>query len=213
MSEWKSAKYWRNRPLDERLKNLRVPPRYRLCSFDSFETTTATQPLVKALHKWVSNMPQNMEEGMGLYISGDVGTGKTHLAVATLKEVIKQHELSGLFLTYDMFCEMVYDSRDGELPEMYGEENLLKYTRRTYDVVVIDNFNADRVTDYMIKMTADLIQSRYDTQLPTIFTSSERIDKIGGLFTQRIASILRQSTYPLRTAGIDYRIGGLDAGQ
>lgn len=212
MSEWKSSKYWRNRPLDERLRNLRIPPRYRACTFENFETTDSTKPLVKALNTWVSKMTENMDEGMGLYISGDIGTGKTHLAVATLKEVVQKHELSGLFLTYDMYCEMVYDSRltDGELPEMYGQVNLLKYARRVYDVVVIDNFNADRVTDYMVKMTADLVQSRYDTQLPTIFTSSERIDKIGGLFTPRIASIIRQSTYPMRTAGVDYRIGGND---
>lgn len=215
MSEWKSAKYWRNRPVEERLRNLRIPPRYRKCSFDNFETSPTTAPLVKAMKNWVDKMPENLEEGTGLYISGDIGTGKTHLAVSALKEVVKRYELSGLFLTYDMFCEMVYDSRstDGELPEMYGEPNLLKYTRRVYDVVVIDNFNADRVTDYMVKVTADLIQSRYDTQLPTIYTSAERLDKISGLFTPRIASIIRQSTYSVRTAGVDYRMGGSDGGE
>lgn len=213
MGEMKSPKYWRNRPVEERLRNLRIPPRYKSCTFDSFETTKTTEPLAKAVTKWVSQMPENMEDGMGLYMSGDVGTGKTHLAVAALKAVVSKFELSGFFITYDKFCEMVYDSRDGELPEMYGEENLLKYIYRVFDVVVIDNFNADRVTDYMIKRTGDLIQARYDSQLPTIFTSTERIDKIPSLFTPRIASMIRASVYPMRTAGPDYRMGGDNGGE
>jgi DNA replication protein DnaC len=214
-TEWKSAKYWRNRPVEERLRNLRIPPRYRNCSFANFETTETTEPIVKALKKWVSQTPENIEQGNGLYISGDVGTGKTHLAVAALKEAVVEHGVSGLFLPYPVFCEMVHDSRNnnGELPEMYGEPNLLKYLRRVYDIVVIDNFNAARITDYMVTVTEESIQSRYDSQLPTIFTSSDRLDKLPGLFNQRIASIIRRSTYSVRTAGSDYRMGATDGGE
>lgn len=209
MTEVKSPKYWRNRPVEERLTNLRIPPRYRKCSFDNYDTSGTSDKIVGALSKWIDT-PTNIEEGLGLYLSGDTGTGKTHLAVATLKEMVTKYQLSGLYLNFDTFVEMVYDSRnmEGELPEMYGNPHLLRYARRVYDVVVIDNLNADRVTDYILKMTSDLIQARYDAQLTTIYTSLIRPDKLPTLFNARIASMIRQSTYQIRTAGIDYRTGG-----
>lgn len=214
MGEMKSPKYWRNRPVEERIRNLRIPPRYKSCTFSTFETTKTTEPLVGALKKWVEQMPKNMEDGMGLYISGDVGTGKTHLAVAALKEVVSKHELSGFYITYDKLCEMIYNSENnGDLPEMFGDIHLLKYLHRVFDVLVIDHLNADRLTDYMVKKTNDLIQSRYDSQLPTIFTSLDRLDKLPSLFNARIASMIRASVYPMRTAGTDYRMGGFDGGE
>jgi len=206
--ELKSPKYWRNRSVEERLSNLRIPPRYRNCSFDNYDMSEGSEKIVGALHKWLDTTT-NSEEGQGLYLSGDTGTGKTHLAVATLKEMVTRYQLSGLYLNFDTFVEMTYDSRgfDGDLPEMYGNPHLLRYARRVFDVVVIDNLNADRITDYMLKMTSDLIQARYDSQLITIYTSLLRPDKLPALFNQRIASMIRQSTYYIRTAGVDYRTG------
>lgn len=207
--ELKSPKYWRNRPVEERVSNLRIPPRYRNCSFDNFEIDANSEKVVGALQKWIGT-PKNVEDGTGLYMSGSTGTGKTHLAVATLKEMVTRYQLSGLYLNFDVFVEMTYDSRgfDGNLPEMYGNPHLLRYARRVYDVVVIDNLNADRASDYLLKNTSDLIQSRYDSQLPTIFTSLLRPDKLPALFDARIASMIRQSTYHIHVAGVDYRTGG-----
>lgn len=207
MTDWKSSKYWRNRSTEERLRNLRLPPRYKNCSFSSFETTEASAPFSNAVSKWASNIDKRMEDGMGLYIHGKTGLGKTHLAVAALKEAVTKHELSGLFLSYDIYVEMVHDARnnDNELPDMYGDANLLKYLRRVYDVVVIDNLNADRLTDYMAKTVSSMIESRYDMQLPTIFTTDINPDKLSSLYTSRVQSIIRESCYLIHITGDDYR--------
>lgn len=208
MSEWKSNKYWRNRPVEERVRNLRIPPRYKNCTFDSLQPVGDMQFFKESILKYTNSLERHIDNGMGLYLHGKTGLGKTHLAVATLREAVTKHELSGLFLSYDVYVEMVHDSRnnDGELPEMYGDPNLLKYLRRVYDIVVIDNLNADRLTDYMAKTVSNLIESRYDMKLPTIFTTEINPDKLPSIYSQRMYSIIKESCYLLGLTGTDYRV-------
>ena len=215
MTEWRSAKYWRNRPVDERVKNLRIPPRYKNCTLANFETTEDTEALIKASKYWCKTFEEQSSNGMGLYLFGSTGVGKTHIAAAVLKEVVTKHERSGLFLSYDIYTEMVHDARnsDGELPEMYGDPNLLKYARRVFDVLVIDNLNNDRLTDYMANTTADLIEARWEMSLPTIITTAINPDRLASIFTPRTASMIKDSYYMVGVGGADYRLRRTGAGQ
>ena len=207
MTEWKSNKYWRNRPIEERVRNLRVPPRYKNCTFENYDEEQGSPTFQSAVEKWSTNVDKRMEDGMGLYIYGKTGLGKTHMAVAALNKIISTKQLSGLFLSYDIFTEMVHDSRnnDGELPEMYGDPNLLKYMRRVYDIVVVDNLNADRLTEYMAKTVSNMIESRYEMQLPTIFTTEIIPDKLPAIYSPRVHSIIKQSCFMVGVTGEDYR--------
>ena len=215
MTEWRSAKYWRNRPVDERVKNLRIPPRYKSCTLANFETDDQNKSLVSAARRWCDTFDEQFEKGMGLYIYGPTGVGKTHIASALLKHAVTKHERSGLFMSYDIYTEMVHDARnsDGELPEMYGDPNLLKYARRVFDVLVIDNLNNDRLTDYMANTTADLIESRWEMSLPTIITTSINPDKLASLFMPRTASMIKDSCYLVGVVGSDYRLRRMGAGE
>lgn len=212
MTEWRSSKYWRNRPVEERLKNLRIPPRYRSCTLSSFEADETNKQFLNAAKKWCDTFTDQQSEGMGMYIYGPTGLGKTHMAVAMLRAVVSKNECSGLFLNYDIYTEMVHDARnaDGVLPEMYGDPNLLKYARRVFDVLVIDNLNNDRLTDYMANTTADLIESRWEMQLPTIITTSIIPDKLSSVFSPRTASMIKASCYIVGVGGSDYRLRGTD---
>jgi len=207
MTDWKSSKYWRNRPVEERVRNLRIPPRYKNSTFANYDENEGSPAFKDAIIKWSTNIEKRMEDGMGLYIHGKTGLGKTHMAVAALREVVSKNELSGLFISYDIFVEMVHDSRnnDGELPEMYGDPNLLKYMRRVYDIVVIDNLNSDRLTEYMAKTVSNMIESRYEMQLPTIYTTEINPDKLSVLYSPRVYSIIKQSCFMLGITGEDYR--------
>jgi DNA replication protein DnaC len=207
MTDWKSSKYWRNRTVEERLRNLRLPPRYKSYTFESYNEDDGSPVFKDAVVKWTTNIEKRMEDGMGLYIHGKTGIGKTHMAVAALKEVVTKNELSGLFMSYDIFVEMVHDARnnDGELPEMYGDPNLLKYMRRVYDVVVFDNLNTDRLTEYMAKTVSNMIESRYEMKLPTIFTTDIIPDKLSVIYSARVQSIIKESCYMMHVVGEDYR--------
>ena len=51
MTDWKSNKYWRNRPVEERLRNLRVPPRYKNCTFNNYDLEQGSEDFKKAIEE------------------------------------------------------------------------------------------------------------------------------------------------------------------
>jgi hypothetical protein len=54
MTEWHSNKYWQNRPLNERLKNLRIPARYVGKDLNTYDKDTGDTEAFNAITKWRS---------------------------------------------------------------------------------------------------------------------------------------------------------------
>ena len=76
------------RELRERMAAARVPERYRDCSFKNYMTPTGEQK--KDLKNLVDIARLMVESpGLGLYLHGEHGTGKTHLAISVVRELIR----------------------------------------------------------------------------------------------------------------------------
>ena len=114
----------------KRLSEANIPTRYKHCTLANFEAYN------ESLERAVAQA-RHLAEGFpvvtqGLFLEGQPGVGKTHLAVAVLKQVIQTSGARGLF----------YDTRD-----------LLRVIRSTYDPSI-------RTTELEVLrpvMTADLL--------------------------------------------------------
>ncbi|HET7712159.1 MAG TPA: ATP-binding protein, partial [Thermoanaerobaculia bacterium] len=72
----------------QRLSAARIPRRYAHCSLDSFKEKSPTLKTAKTrMQEFVDLWPAT-DQGRGLLLMGPCGTGKTHLAVAALLEII-----------------------------------------------------------------------------------------------------------------------------
>src|ERR1043166_8741307 len=80
---------WHQRLYDSLLKEARIPRRYAHCEFSNFDLHTDSQ---REAHKkaaaLVDKFPVNSDRGLLFF--GDHGVGKTHLAAALLKELIRR---------------------------------------------------------------------------------------------------------------------------
>jgi len=115
--------------------------------------------------------------------------------------------VGGFFITAEKFVEASYDEirNDGELPDEYGNEYMLKYLNAVYDVVVLDGLGGEKKTDFTKSAITTLLNSRYEQKLLTIVTSEHSIASIGRLYSPRLASILQDSTLQIPFEGKDYR--------
>ena len=103
----------------------RIPRRYEHCTLESFDPGNAslTAALDKALAFCAGYPHLGDDEGLGLLFCGDNGVGKTHLAVAVLRELVTNRGARGQF--WD-FHELIRENKSSYDPET-----------KTHDVVFI----------------------------------------------------------------------------
>ncbi|MCA9431026.1 MAG: ATP-binding protein, partial [Candidatus Omnitrophica bacterium] len=76
------------RQLRKRLKKANIPKRYLSKSLENFKNDTdQRRNALQRVRRYVKEFDSSSEKG-GLFLLGAAGTGKTHLAVAALKELI-----------------------------------------------------------------------------------------------------------------------------
>lgn len=159
---------WREKVADTLLADSRIPRRYQHCSLDTF-VTYPNERLLNAVTRAKRFADQFPVVEKGLFLVGPPGIGKTHLAVAVLKHVIRGTGARGIF----------YDTRD-----------LLKVIRSTYDptnrtseqdilrpvmtaeLLVLDDLGAEKTSDWVEETLNLIVNTRYNERRATIFTSN-----------------------------------------
>jgi DNA replication protein DnaC len=198
------------------LAEARIPRRYQHCSLDAF--AAYNEQLTRALQH-----ARKLAEGFpvvdrGLFFLGPPGVGKTHLAVAVLRQLIIDRGARGIF----------YDTRD-----------LLRVIRSTYDPVnrtqemdvlrpvidcdllVLDDLGAEKTSEWVEETLNLIVNARYSDRRTTIFTSNyddnpDSTDPDSLLFRIgfRMRSRLHEMCEFLTLDGADYRElppnGGVD---
>ena len=155
------------------LKRANIPRRFEACTFETFNSKVSSlaAPANLApgfLQSFIEDYPFD-HSGTGLLITGDIGTGKTHLAVATLRSLITQYNKVGLFYDYRTLLKQnqnTYSSRTAE-----SESDVLDPVYKA-DVLVLDELGAEKRTDWTSDMVAHIINLRYNEQRTTIFTTN-----------------------------------------
>jgi DNA replication protein DnaC len=200
----------------QHLADANIPKRYQHCSLENF--AAYNESLEKALvqaRRIVTTFPVVTR---GLLLEGQPGVGKTHLAVAVLKQVIQASGARGLF----------YDTRD-----------LLRVIRSTYDpsirtteleilrpvmhadLLVLDDLGAEKTSEWVEETMNLIVNTRYNERRLTMFTSNymdipEDDDPNSLLFRigHRMRSRLHEMCEFLVLDGADYRElpvnGGVD---
>lgn len=175
-TEWKSEIWWRNRPVDERLFHMHLPPRVLSDLHDS----TYAFPALMA-----GEVPPNR------LIYGPPGSGKSVRAAAYLSHYVNCG-LSGRWVNSDDYIDMIKDSfdTDGKLSEEYSSPYLVKNIKGVFDVVVIDALGEERLTEFAIHELGSLIRKRYEKMKPTIITSKLSLLDIRHKYGERLHSVM-----------------------
>jgi len=150
----------------------RIPPRYEECSFANFEALQP--PLRNALERcmlYCNDYPHlgSTHEGLGLLLTGANGIGKTHLAVAVLRELWTRKGARGQF--WD-FHELTREIRDSYNPETKATELQVLEPVIRADVLLLDDLGAWKMTDWINDTLFHIMNSRYMAKRATLITTN-----------------------------------------
>ena len=149
-----------------------------------------------------------LENGYGLYIYGDKGTGKTHLTACMINELINQYRtvLFTNFFEISKIIREAYNKRNSE------EELINKIT--SVDFLFIDDIGTEVLKKndedtWLQGVVFDVINKRYNNKKPTIFTSNHSIQELisqRGFMPKTVDRIIEMSSLILKIEGKSFRI-------
>ncbi|MCJ7586400.1 MAG: ATP-binding protein [Candidatus Aminicenantes bacterium] len=149
------------------LEQARIPRRYQSCSIETFEEHNDSHKNAKKIcKKLIDNYP---EQYTGLLFLGDCGVGKTHLAVAIIKELIEKKSACCIFYDCRELIRNIYSSFSSESP--VSDSEIIAPIIHS-DVLVLDELGAKQDTPWVEEVIFYIINSRYNEKKLTIFTSN-----------------------------------------
>lgn len=166
---------------DRALARARVPERYRHCDFENFETDNEIENASRdQLQAWNRSLAQAkllvarfaeefpLGSEHGLLLIGPCGVGKTHLAVAALKEIVLRGH-TGLFYDYRELLKEIQDSYNSESQstEMSVLEPVL-----TTEVLVLDDVGSSKPSSWALETVGHVLNTRYNKKRVTLLTTN-----------------------------------------
>jgi len=162
----------RSRQLEE---HAHIPPLYSQKSFDNFFTWTDTllkpemEHLWRHLQEFTRKFPNDCKK-RGVLLIGSPGTGKTHLAVATLRGLLARGNRSVFFDCQKLLTQIhsSYDEASGSLDRDAHREAL------ETDVLLLDDLGGQRANEWVEDTLNSIITHRYNHGKGLIATTNLR---------------------------------------
>ncbi len=105
----------------------------------------------------------------GLFLEGQPGVGKTHLAVAVLKQVIQSTGARGVFYDTRDLLRVIRSTYD---PSIRTTELEVLRPVMTADLLVLDDLGAEKTSEWVEETMNLIVNTRYNERRLTIFTSN-----------------------------------------
>lgn len=158
---------WREQVGRERLAGANIPRRYQHCTLANFSAyNESLERAVGQAERVARTFPAATE---GLFLEGQPGVGKTHLAVAVLKQVVQTTGARGLFYDTRDLLRVIRSTYD---PSIRTTELEVLRPVMTADLLVLDDLGAEKTSEWVDETMNLIVNTRYNERRATIFTSN-----------------------------------------
>ena len=201
---------------DRLLTVARIPARYEHCELEGYEP--GSNPSLVSAKMTVCNFIQQYPlDRTGLMFRGSIGVGKTHLAVATIKELIRAKNVPCVFCEYRELLKRIQDSYNPA-----AETTELEVLRPVFEteVLVLDELGAVKPSQWVWDTVSFILNTRYNDNRTTIITtnlldeaslgvlgrpSGMREDSLGDRIGERMRSRIHEMCRTVKMDGEDFR--------
>jgi DNA replication protein DnaC len=181
----------------------RVPRKYRGVSFDRppvSDIARVAPEQVREIRRYVHRIDENLDAGRGLWLWGDVGTGKTTLAMLASQAAL-QAGRSVVIHSLPRLLNLIRNAIESDAGMVGFLERLT-----AVDLLHIDDLGAENTTDWVLEQLYSIINTRYEDERAMIVTTNlkfeELLEQLGERTVSRLVAICGD---PLLLYGDDKR--------
>jgi DNA replication protein DnaC len=168
----------------------RIPSRYQGVSFERppvSDLARSAPHQVELVRSYVARVEKNLDRGRGLWIQGDVGTGKTTLAMLVSKAALQAGRSVAIY-SLPRLLNLLREAIDSE----QGMLDLLDRLTAV-DLLHLDDLGAEKRTDWVLEQLYSIVNSRYEAERAIVATSNlmpdELSERLGARTVSRLVEI------------------------
>ncbi len=158
---------WREHMSQQRVVEANIPKRYQHCTLANFEAYNESLERAVAEGRRVADAFPAVTRG--LFLEGQPGVGKTHVAVAVLKQVVQTTGARGLFYDTRDLLRVIRSTYDPSIRTT--ELDILRPVMKA-DLLVLDDLGAEKTSEWVEETMNLIVNTRYNERRLTIFTSN-----------------------------------------
>jgi DNA replication protein DnaC len=165
----------------------RLPKRYEGVSFDRPpvpEIERRAPDQIRVIRRYVRQIRENLDSGKGLWIQGDIGTGKTTLAMLVSKAAIEADRSVAIY-SLPRLLNLLRESMESS----GGKLDLIDRLTDV-DLLHIDDLGAENTTDWVLEQLYSIVNARYEAQRAIIATTNLMPDELSERLGPRTVSRL-----------------------
>ena len=180
-----------------------IPARFRGVSFDRNPIRDLHPMVLRDARRFIDRIDLNLDEGKGRWYQGDVGTGKTSLAMLISKSAIDAGNSVAIYSVPRLLADIkeTYDGRsDG-----YSYAALFRRLCEV-DLLHLDDLGAERRTEWVLEQLYSIVNERWQNNNSIVVTSNLcDLDELREQVGERTVSRLEEMCEVLPLWGADAR--------
>lgn len=201
--EFEEKKAAENKAAMERVNRLKdaslMGERFQRAKFENFQITQYNERNLKLCRRYAERFDEMVAKKQSLLFWGNVGTGKS-FAAACIANYLLDRGVPVMMTSFVKLLSLIQNGDEKEA-DIISRLNSAK-------LVIFDDLGAERNTDYALEKIYNIIDSRYQRELPIIFTTNLTITEMKNETDNRYKRIydrVFENIYPMQFTGPSWR--------
>jgi DNA replication protein DnaC len=185
----------------------RLPKRFREVGFDREPVVSierANPYIIRDVRAYVRAIDERLDEGRGIWFTGDVGTGKTTLAMLVSKAAMEADRTVAIY-SLPRLLAMLRDTYDDD--SQYSLSDLIDRLC-SVDLLHIDDVGAEQTSPWVLEQLYTIVNTRYEDGRALVLTTNLAEEALQAQIGERTVSRVHEICgMPLGLFGDDQRKG------
>ena len=135
-------------------------------SLKNYNVNQSNSEYVQQVKNYIKNWEENFKNGIGIIMSGVPGIGKTHLMIATVREILERYQ-PDISIKSGSFMKLLYDIKGD-----FNNESAMIDQFAKYDILILDDLGKEMITEWSKQILYLVVNERYENFKPTFITTN-----------------------------------------